>query len=148
MVIANYIFIVFLAILSGVILVVTGDFPTGSYSSGYGPGFYPKIIVYIIIGLTVLLVIQTLLKKDIRKVEMSLKQLKIPAALVGLIIVYSLILEHLGFVFTTLIILCTAMITLKTSKVRALLVSSIITTLIYVGFKILLRVPLPEGIFI
>lgn len=147
MTIANFIFVAIMVIISLLVLVTTKSFPTGDYTVGFGPGFFPNIIAYVILGLSLLLIIQTLRSKEKQPINMDFKSLKLPLTLVGLIIIYSLVLKHIGFVLTTLAILFVAMVVLKTKAVKSLIISVAITAVIFVGFKLVLKVPLPEGIF-
>ena len=64
-----------------------------------------------------------------------------------LIIFYGLAVETLGFLLCMVIILLALMLMLKTSLVKALIVSVCATIVIYLIFAKGLLVPLPVGLF-
>ncbi|MET3506461.1 tripartite tricarboxylate transporter TctB family protein [Halalkalibacter oceani] len=146
MAIANFIFIAIVVTISLLVLVTTKSFPMGDYTVGFGPGFFPVITAMIMLGLSLLLIIQTIRTKDKSLFNMNMKALKFPAILVGLLIIYSIMLEYVGFFLSTVMILTVTMIAFKTRLVKSLIISVVITALLYVGFKLVLKVPLPEGI--
>ena len=125
---------------------MTKGFPSGFRGSGLGPAFFPILVTVVILFLVILLLFETYNKKD-KNQQVNFNHLKVPLVLTGIIIAYATILKFVGFRISTFVFLFLSMIVLKIEIKRALLLSFIITTVIYVIFRILLKVQLPMGIF-
>lgn len=105
---------------------------------------YPKGLAWMLLGLTTLLLVCTLLKKiklpksDEDRVPQKFTQI------FSLSLVYVFAVPYLGFVLSSLIYCPFTAVTLGYKrKGMALGISTVIVVLIYVGFKMLLKVPLP-----
>lgn len=148
MVKANYIFSVFIIVLSISVIISAGGLSFTSASEGYGPNFFPNIVVLAMMILSVLLIIDSYRKKFDEEVSFHLKNIKLPAILILLTVIYTTVLSFIGFITTTTIILVIAMMLLKTKPIKSIITSIIITLILYAGFKLVLMVPLPAGILI
>lgn len=65
---------------------------------------------------------------------------------IGGIIAYILLAEHLGFIPTMFLVLFAIMVSLKEKIWRAALISAVITAILYLAFEVALLVQLPDGI--
>jgi putative tricarboxylic transport membrane protein len=158
----SYILIATLAAFGVLVLFLMRNWKTADYSSGYGPGFYPTVLVIVLFLLLVILFIQeTLLDRNSRrsnaaategtdaagKREFTLSWAKYPAILFGMMIVYSILLEKLGFIIDTFAFLACGMFLLKGKPTLNIALSALFTAILYFVFGKLLLVRLPAGIF-
>ncbi|MDP9806310.1 putative tricarboxylic transport membrane protein [Trueperella bonasi] len=65
---------------------------------------------------------------------------------IGGIIGYMLLADHLGFILTMFLVLFAIMVALKEKIWRAALMSAVITAILYLAFEVALLVQLPDGI--
>lgn len=144
----NLVFSAGMGVLSLLVLWWSRDLPSGAVEYGYGPDLYPRLLSWFILGLVALLVIGTFREKENEPSRFKLQQLSLPVALTLMISAYALLMEYLGFIVDTFVFLFASMFALKTSGRKALLLSLAITAIVYLVFKIVLRVPLPKGTLI
>jgi hypothetical protein len=147
MAIANFIFAACMMLLSAVVTITVQEFPEGGYSEGFGPGFYPLILAVVILGLSLVLIYETIRSKNKEAIGLTINQLRMPAFLTIAIIVFSVLLHYIGFLIDSVLFLFVTMVLLKTKPKLALSLSIIFTVVIYVLFKLVLKVPLPEALF-
>ncbi|EGQ26565.1 YjbE family integral membrane protein [Sporosarcina newyorkensis 2681] len=135
-----------LLILSIIVLSIASQFPEGQ-GTDVGAKFFPSVYAYILTGLSVLLIISPVLKRkrDEEDVETSLGMKKAIIGMVGTFIYYWLI-QFFGFFISTVIFLGIMMWIFNYRKPVLIIVFSIlISAVMYVGFAMLLNVPLPSG---
>lgn len=77
--------------------------------------------------------------------EKAGRELKDILIFVGAIAVYIVVVPYLGFVITSLLFLYIAFRYFKTGRGLAILVDVLMVAAIYIIFKVVLGVPLPEG---
>ena len=75
----------------------------------------------------------------------SSREIKIALISVAAVAVYVLSINFLGFIISTVIFLAGAFIALKAKTIPAICMATVMTGLLYVVFKILLKMPLPRG---
>ncbi len=118
------------------------------------PGIWPSVLISLILLCLVINIIK-IIKENKGKPEFSLKALakdvpgffksKLFIAFV-LIIALSFVLEPLGFMLTCLLFLIAYGLLLGERKyLRLVLISLLVTAVLYVGFGVLLQVNLPRG---
>lgn len=105
---------------------------------------YPKGLVWVLLGLTTLLLVCTLLKKiKLPKIDEDRVPHKF-TLIFSLSLVYVFAVPYLGFVLSSLFYCPVTAVALGYKrKGMALGISAAVVVLIYVGFKMLLKVPLP-----
>ena len=137
-----------ICILLGLFIIFeTKDFPEGA-AGVPGPAFFPRILAWVVIGLSILLIINTIVKRDDRKITLLDKDSIKVYATIGFLLAYLLLLNVLGFVFATPIFLFSLIFFyIRKNIVKNAIISVAVTFLIYGVFSTLLAVPLPQGIF-
>lgn len=105
---------------------------------------YPQGLVVILLVLTTLLLLATVMKKmSLPKIKDEKVARKFAVIFVSSVL-YVALLPFLGFVLSSLIFCPTAALTLGYKrKGMALCVTVITVALLYIGFRMLLRVPIP-----
>ena len=148
--------IVFL-IVAGMLFFHTGTYPErASGSVVLNPGFYPQLLGVILAVLSVILFLSSLKgghqddqKQEIWKTKRSVFLFLLT---LGLLVLYPLIMNYLGFATAAFIFLFTLITALtKNAKSRILPILGIslgLTTIMYLVFKVFLRIPFPTGILI
>lgn len=109
---------------------------------------YPKFILYLLIGLTIILVVQSMLGEDIEEnifKDFDFKQFG-QVFISG--IAYIFAINIVGYFTSTFAFLILLFILLKNNKKVLIITSIIFTIFLYFVFKIFLNVPVPTGIFI
>ncbi len=153
----SYIIAVVMSLFALLIFYVSRDWPEYDVNTGYGPGFYPRMLAVVLVILSVLLVIDESIKaararkaeqaSDAAKDERILKidELKFPLIFMGLMAAYTLLLNVLGFILDTIIFLFAGTQILKGKLVTSIIISAVFSFAIYFIFANLLRVNLPTG---
>jgi putative tricarboxylic transport membrane protein len=122
--------------------LTAAQFPTTG--SETDPGTFPMLLSIILGGLTILLLIQTAVKRTVDSDEHG--PVRHPLLSMAVILLYLLAVERVGFFIATPLII---VLFLLLSKIRNwILVVSLpigLTLFIYVLFEKLLSVPLPNG---
>ena len=150
----NYILVGCLAFFIGVVFFLMRGIPYGQHTEGYGAAFYPALLLGVLAVLTIVLFVQTLrLPKDEDKKEKpsdasgsSDFSFKNFGFFLVLFLLYTLPLQRIGFIINSFLFLTIGMVYLRTPLKRAVVVSIAVVAVIYVMFKIVLRVPLPPGL--
>lgn len=132
------------------IVVISGTFPE-SPTTNYGPGFFPKLLGYLMAGGAVVLIVGGL--RELRQrplVQLDQAWLR-PRSLADVLavpaagFVYVLVVEALGFTLTGFLIVGALLLLYRVRPPRAATVAAAVSlSLVYV-FTALLRVPLPRG---
>lgn len=142
--------------LAAVFFVVSASFPTAR-GHDVGMAFYPRILVVLIVLLSLVVILESVMKMRGASVSEEESQPLFETAeggvrrvllVIGLTLVYAYLLGIVGFVVVTPLYLLILMASLKAGKLWKMILISVATTLvIYVAFRIFLRIPLPIGIF-
>ncbi|MGI6084773.1 MAG: tripartite tricarboxylate transporter TctB family protein [Acetivibrionales bacterium] len=174
--ITSYAVVIALLIFAAAIFFLTKDWAPGTYEIGYGAGYYPRMLTIVLIVLTALLFIEDRVKErknqkaseisvsaeDSRSEEIepysettvssedeqqfSWSNLKYPAIFLGMMVLYTALLNTLGFIVDTILFLVSGMMVLKGKLHYAIIISVLFTLVIYFLFANLLKVQLPTGI--
>lgn len=137
--------------LSLVVWVVSAGFPAFELK-GAGPEFYPRLMALVLCGLSVILVYQGLKLENEKKQPIEKTKLRQLLTVLALVIVYYLFLKVIGYFITTFVI-CTLVSLVLFGKPNnkeiflSLINSTVICSAIYVVFRIMLKAPLPHGLF-
>ncbi len=127
-------------------IYLSKDFPK-EVSNAPGPGFYPSFLGVILIILGALLLIQTLIDKKKKDIPLALgsKQARFIYKIFGVVALYAITLPFTGFIATTfsfLIVMCYLM-GLRSYKLL-LIIPLGVTTVVFLIFDIVFKVPLPS----
>ena len=145
----NYCFIALVAAFCVYVGVTAWSFPKHDISRGYGPGFYPILLVAVILLLCVILLIQTFRKKpeEDEKIEgLDWQTLKNPVLFFACVLGFAMLLRFVGLWIDAFLFLMASTLIMKAKFSRALMVSAISSTVVYWVFTTLLRVPFPKGV--
>ncbi|RFU63866.1 tripartite tricarboxylate transporter TctB family protein [Peribacillus glennii] len=139
----NFIVAILTMIFGVAVIYLSKDFPR-VVSDAPGPGVFPTILGYLSIFLGVLLFISNLKNKDIKKIYFFTKENKQVYGLVAIVIIYSISLNFIGFLWTTIAFLLTSIYFMGYRKKMYLIPVSVLFTLfIYFVFAVLFGTPLP-----
>ncbi len=138
----------FLGILSIVLLfivfILSASFPE-PHEAQLGAAVFPRIVVLVLAVVGVYIFAQAMGKKNNATVDINNAQKVILSFFI--LLLYGLFLKKIGFIILTPIFIAVLLFLMRFSNVVINLLTSMLTTAgIYIIFKILLSVPLPEGI--
>lgn len=126
---------------------LTLDFPLGKLSKTAGPAAMPRLWIYGLLVVSLLLIINTIRAQDHKKPENNSNLYK-SLGLVGFMIVYLSIVNILGYYFSTFLFLSAGAYLLGYRKHMLIFITAIGFSLFsYFVFYQILQVPLPIGIF-
>jgi putative tricarboxylic transport membrane protein len=137
-----------LFVLIGIyILIEVSTFPSVGGGQITGPDFFPRILAFTLIGLSVLLFISSIISKDESTTGLfDIYAIKAYITMIGLL-VYMIVLNAAGFIIATPLFLIGLIRFYGMKHYPKLILSSVLVTgIIYSVFKLLLAVPLPAGI--
>jgi putative tricarboxylic transport membrane protein len=143
----NMIISIILILIGIFVLFEISSFPSYEGGTITGPDFFPRILALTIIGLSLILFISTFISKDESKTGLfDIYAIKAYITMVS-ILAYMVALNIIGFIFATPLFLF-GLVRFYGMKhyPKLVLVSIVITGIIYSVFKLLLAVPLPTGI--
>lgn len=110
---------------------------------------YPIFVTTLLLFLTIIHLIITYNKKDNAEStvfkDIELKQLLFVLGSSGL---YVAMINIIGYITSTIIYILVVLLGLKVRKETSVVISIVFAGLIYILFKVLLRVPLPRGFII
>jgi len=130
------------------------------YTMGYGPSFYPKILIAVLFILLVILFLTEGLPKKRPESQTApgvsgaaptdervfdRQRLKFPAMFAGMLILYILLWNVVGFIMDTILFSFCGMISLKGKPWISAVISVCFALVIYFVFSKLLYVNLPVG---
>jgi len=139
-------------LLSGFVLVQSSKFQQTMISDDFaGAAFFPKVIAFMMIFFAAILLLASILDKN--KHDKSIKEIfnkhmLLPALGIGIIFVYIVLMDLLGYIMSTVILNLLFLMCFKVKSKLTLVTVPILTSIIiYLVFKEMLIVPLPQGIF-
>lgn len=143
-------------LFASLFFILAGDFPAAR-APDVGMAFYPRILVIIIILLSSIIILHGIRKKEASQSEEAEtlpffdtenNGLKRVLIMIALTVIYQQLLTVAGFLVITPIYLIILMLVFHASSWWKIGLISLATTLfIYIAFQILLKIPLPTGIF-
>lgn len=143
-----------LLIFSGVLYFHSGTFPVREGRvKVLNAGFYPQLLA-VILGILALLLLVVSLRKTpenqkSNKLWVTKSALFLFFITLGMLIIYPFLLSSLGFVVATFIFIIILVYCLsdkeKFSLTSILLVSTGITAIIFLVFKVFIKIPFPTG---
>ena len=137
----NVLIAIFLYIVAIYVLINSRSLPIESAK-------FPSRVAWILLGLNSIFLYQIItdkIKHKKRKDDIIPKKMW---TIIGLSVVYIFTIEYFGyFLLTPIYILATMMALGVTNKKLAVIVTAVSMGFIFMGFKVLLHVPVPSGIF-
>lgn len=115
-----------------------------------GSAFFPRLICFAFVIFGSILIIRSFKKGEAeRKITLILKKDLIRVLAVILLCgIYIFSIPFLGFIFTSILFIVFLMFIFQVKRIGIIILwSFIVTLIIYFIFKILLKVPLPAGMF-
>lgn len=140
----NYVAACFFVLLGALVWGLTKDFPTETGNIP-GPAFFPRLLVVVL----EILVVMMLLESRRHQVDESIMNVKSPGfqramVLLGVSVVYTFLLNFVGFLLLTPICLFLMMLIMEKGRYVLKSVASVSATiLLYLVFEVFLTVPLP-----
>ena len=133
---------------------LTTQFPIVKGYQQMGDAFWPRTVLFVLIGLSVILIVQTFLKggkKESAK-KTFLKEVPDRPALfktMGIMIVYILCIPYLGFLVSTFLALIVFSYLMGDRKASRMMYFSLgMTVATYLIFALLIYTALPRGVWI
>ena len=132
--------------ISTAIWIMTASFPPSDDPGIPGPIFFPRVVVIIMVVLTVLMAVENVRTNDKSKLfDLANPGLKRNVRLFVISATYCFLLNYIGFLILTPIVLLIMMFALKRQGLFGwkIFSSFAATAAIYLVFEVLLDVPLP-----
>ena len=127
--------------------IFTLPFPGGeSVADGLGPAFFPRLVIICMLLIGMIILLQGLFTlKDAVHLDLRISDLKSPTLLLIITFGYAISMYFLGFFSATPVFLMGAMIIWRVSWHKSIFIALGLTIILYVFFKLILRIPLPKG---
>lgn len=150
---ANIVFAAIFFAFSFFVFYSTAAYNAAGSSGDPGPAFWPRLLAILLVVLSILMVIEGFTSKKFKDEKSPLniktdgmKRVFITFAIFGC---YAVLLRTCGYVISSLLFIPAIMRVLnEKSWIKCILTSVIITTAIYIVFKLILRVQLVEPMWV
>jgi len=148
--------IVFFA-FAGLLFIGAGFMPTREGGiAALNTGFYPKMLAIILAFLSVLMIIEAVIKQYVQKKAEAWWSTKSAFSMFAitfiLLVLYPFIMKYLGFATASYIFITSMTWMLSDKGKRSPLaiggISLLLTAIVYIIFKMVLSIPFPQGILI
>lgn len=138
-----------LLLVSFLVFWISKDFP--SSKTGIGVSTFPKLLAGVLIIFSIIIIIQAIKNSSFSKKEPTFKEFKkghkLIIAVIIILIIYIQMLEVLGFILSSFLLLITLMFIFgERRKIILLLVPLLFSVILYLVFSKMAMVFLPEGI--
>ncbi len=138
-----------LLLVSFLVFWISKDFP--SSKTGIGVSTFPKLLAGLLIIFSIVIIIQAIKNSSFSKKEPTFKEFKkghkLIIAVIIILIIYIQMLEVLGFILSSFLLLITLMFIFgERRKIILLLVPLLFSVILYLVFSKMAMVFLPEGI--
>ena len=110
------------------------------------PAFYPRVLALILGVLAVCLIVNALMRKEKFGVSANKELLKNVGMVFGLILLYIIVFQYVGFIVSTIAFLFCGILLYGGTVKGALLCSVPVTAAVYVIFHVIMQVAMPNGI--
>ncbi|MDT8861331.1 tripartite tricarboxylate transporter TctB family protein [Alkalihalobacillus sp. MEB130] len=140
------------------LLIIPGQISSGGSRSYVNPQFIPYLMGWFIVILSVISIVIEFIKKDMTSEEtgeeeksrtLDQKQYGKVFAIFSLLVLWAVLIPYLGFVIVTYLFVLGVMLLLgNRNKYQILIVPIAVTTVVYFGIKVFMKVNLPSGIFL
>jgi len=138
-----------LLLVSFLVFWISKDFP--SSKTGIGVSTFPKLLAGLLIIFSIVIIIQAIKNSSFSKKEPTFKEFKkghkLIIAVIIILIIYIQMLEVLGFILSSFLLLITLMFIFgERRKIILLVVPLLFSVVLYLVFSKMAMVFLPEGI--
>jgi len=138
-----------LLLVSFLVFWISKDFP--SSKTGIGVSTFPKLLAGLLIIFSIVIIIQAIKNSSFSKKEPTFKEFKkghkLIIAVIIILIIYIQMLEVLGFILSSFLLLITLMFIFgERRKIILLVVPLLFSVILYLVFSKMAMVFLPEGI--
>jgi len=135
-------------IVAAITILLSTKFSFGSFANP-GPGFLPLSVGIIMLLLSIVLFVQSYLKREEEEKAALMKGATVRVLLIlASLIIYGLLLESLGFILTTFLLMGFLLLAIGSQRIiLAILISLFSSIGCYAVFQLWLEVQLPKGIF-
>jgi len=138
-----------LLLVSLLVFWISKDFP--SSKTGIGVSTFPKLLAGLLIIFSIVIIIQAIKNSSFSKKEPTFKEFKkghkLIIAVIIILIIYIQMLEVLGFILSSFLLLITLMFIFgERRKIILLVVPLLFSVILYLVFSKMAMVFLPEGI--
>ncbi|NQU99409.1 MAG: tripartite tricarboxylate transporter TctB family protein [Parcubacteria group bacterium] len=138
-----------LSLVSFLVFWISKGFP--SSKTGIGVNAFPKLLAGLLIIFSIIIIIQAIKNSSFSKKEPIFKEFKkghkLIIAVIIILIIYIQMLEVLGFILSSFLLLITLMFIFgERRKIILLLVPLLFSVILYLVFSKMAMVFLPEGI--
>ncbi len=138
-----------LLLVSFLVFWISKDFP--SSKTGIGVSTFPKLLAGLLIIFSIVIIIQAIKNSSFSKKEPTFKEFKkghkLIVAVIIILIIYIQMLEALGFILSSFLLLITLMFIFgERRKIILLVVPLLFSVILYLVFSKMAMVFLPEGI--
>lgn len=143
-----------LILFASFILFITPYQVEISKSSGQWPRIFPYFLGITIIVLSFITLVSNLVHQQRRAIKQDekikeqeeKKYLRVVGVLL-ILVLWAVLLMNVGFIISTFLLILSIMLLLGVRRVLTLVLTpSLFTVVIYYVFKVLLKIPLPEGL--
>ena len=127
---------------------VTKGFAAEGGGMAKNPAYYPNLLLAILAALSMGLIVTALIRKEKPAFGINVPVLRNVGLIFGMIFVYILALQYLGFIVSTLSFIVAGVLVYGGSIKTAVVTGIPVTAGVYLVFHILLKVPMPHGLLI
>lgn len=110
------------------------------------PAYYPRALAILLAVMSVMLIIQALVAHHKISFKLNLFELRNAGIIFGMILLYILGLQNIGFVVSTITFVLAGILVYGGKLRTAIICSVTFTAAMYFIFHILLSVPMPTGL--
>ena len=127
---------------------VTKGFAAEGGGMAKNPAYYPNLLLATLAALSLLLIVTALIRKEKPAFGINVPVLRNVGLIFGMIFVYILALQYLGFIVSTLTFIIAGVLVYGGGLKSAILTGVPVTAGVYLVFHVLLKVPMPQGLLI
>ena len=152
MAVCNYIVGVLGAIIGGLIMQASAQFPLEFTENGSGPGFWPFSLGAVLCAVAVFLLIYTFWNRsDLAAEDVALTGVgnKRVYVMMGLVVLFCVLINLLGFYPASSLLIIAIMRLMDYRNIKVIALTTVLTQVfIYLVFGMLLHTTMPQSIFL
>lgn len=143
-------FLLFLCIISAFLFFITFNFEVFEMDKySLGPAFFPRVVCILLFVVALILLIFSIKNKNYSKNKYKNLNLKYSIITIIFFIIYTFLIEILGYLTSTIIFMISIIFLLKNKSFLINIIFSVVfSSIIYLLFSKGFNVSLPDGIFI
>lgn len=133
-------------VISAFVYVNSGSFVVENGGLAKNPAYYPRALALLLAILSAVLIIKAVIQRELGSVSVNKEFLKNVGIIFGLILLYVLSFQFVGFLVSSFVFLVCGVRLYGGSWKESMLCSVLVTAGVYIVFHILMKVPMPQGI--